>query len=129
MINLLTTIVYTAEMTKIIPANNLVETVSTKTAERRLRFRSSYVILADEQYASPVIAAKLIVNLLRKSTADSNALTQHRRIRFTNPGTSSCLALSTAARTIRTIHISSPDRQIVPEEGPKAFLQVFTTIR
>ena len=100
--------------------------VSTKTAERRLRFRSSYVILADEQYASPVMAAKMIVNLLRKSIADSKALTQQRNTRFSTPVLCSCLAPSTIVRTIRTTPISNPDRHTVPKEGPKAFLQVFT---
>lgn len=96
--------------------------VSTKTAERRLRLRSSYVILEEEQYASPVIAAKLMVNLLRKSTALKKAFTQHRSTMFTSPGASSCLALSTTERTTRTTKISNPDKHIVPEEGPKAFL-------
>lgn len=118
-----TTIVYDAEKTKTIPARMRDEMVSTKTAERRLRLRSSYVILAEEQQASPVIAAKFMVNLLRKSTAVSKAFTQHRNTRFTIPGVSSCLALSTAERTIRTTQTSNPDKHIVPEEGPKTFLQ------
>jgi hypothetical protein len=75
------------------------------------------------------MAAKLIVNLLRKSTAESNALTQHRKTKFTIPGISSCLALSTTARTKRTTQISNPDKHTVPEEGPKAFLQNFKTQR
>ena len=44
-----TTIVYTADRTKTIPTRRRDDMVSTKTAERRLRLRSSYVILADEQ--------------------------------------------------------------------------------
>ena len=38
-----------AERTKAIPANKRVEIVSTKTVERRFRFKSSYVIRADVQ--------------------------------------------------------------------------------
>lgn len=102
------------------------EIVSTKTAERRFLFRSSYAILAEVQYASPVIAAKLMVNLLRKSKAAKRALTQHCSTRFTIPDAPSCLALSTIARTTRTTQISNPDKHTVPEEGPKAFLQVWT---
>jgi hypothetical protein len=41
---------------------------------------------------------------------------------FTSPGVPSCLALSTTERTNRTTKISNPDKHIVPEEGPKAFL-------
>lgn len=101
-----------------------VETISTMTVESRLRSRSSYVISADVQYDSPVMAAKIIVNLFRKSIADRRVLTQNLRIRFTMPG-ASCLALSTMARTIRTTQTINPEKHIVPEDGPKAFLRVF----
>lgn len=99
------------------------ETVSTTTAERRLRLKSSYVNLAEAQYASPVIAAKLMVNLLRNSNADNRVLTQHLRTRLTIPLESSLAALSTAARTILTIATNNPEKHIVPKDGPKAFLE------
>lgn len=119
----LTNMAYIADNTRIIPESIRVETVSTNTADRRLRLRSSYVILAALQYASPVMAAKFMVNLFKKSTADSRALAQHRKIRLTIPDASSCLALSTIERMTRTIPRSNPERHIVPKEGPNAFLQ------
>lgn len=82
---MLTSMAYKEEMTNIIPANNRVEIVSTNTAESRFLLRSSYVIFAEEQYASPVIAAKFMVNLLTKSKADSRKSAQHFNMRLTHP--------------------------------------------
>lgn len=66
----------------------------------------------------------MIVNLLRKSIADSSTPTQQRSIRFTIPEEApSRFALSTAARTTRTAPIIKPEKHTVPKEGPKAFLQ------
>lgn len=69
------------------------------------------------------MAAKFMVNLFRKSTADKMAFAQQRRTRLTIPEASSCLALSTMERTIRTIAISNPEKHMVPKEGPNAFLK------
>ncbi|MFS8031422.1 hypothetical protein Hanom_Chr17g01545771 [Helianthus anomalus] len=63
-----------------------------------------------------------MVNLLRNSNADKRALTQHLRTTLTIPRASSFAAVSTAPRTIRTIAINSPEKHIVPEDGPNAFL-------
>lgn len=63
-----------------------------------------------------------MANLLRKSNVAIKALTQHRRIRLKIPGRS-CFALSTEARTKRTTKINSPEKHIVPKDGPNAFLQ------
>lgn len=109
-----------------IPTRIRVEIVSTKAAERRLRLRSSYAILADEQYDSPVIAAKLIVNLLRNSIEESKKLATHLTRRISAPREpSSFLALSIDDRINRTARIIKPDKQTVPKEGPNAFLQNF----
>lgn len=69
-----------------------------------------------------------MVNLLRNSKAESKALTKHRRIRLTMPLASSFAAVSTAARTIRTIPINNPEKHIVPNDGPNAFLNKYVKI-
>lgn len=121
---MLTSMAYKEEMTNIIPANNRVEIVSTNTAESRFLLRSSYVIFAEEQYASPVIAAKFMVNLLTKSKADSRKSAQHFNMRLTHPPSPRfCFAASRTVRTNLTAPITIPEKETVPKEGPKAFLK------
>ena len=86
--------------------------------------RSSYVIFAEEQYPSPVIAAKFMVNLLTKSKVDSRISAQHFNMKLTHPpGSCLCFAASRTVRTNLTAPITIPEKETVPKEGPKALLK------
>lgn len=99
------------------------EITSTRTVESRFRFRRLYVMVADAQKLSPVIAAKFEVNFVKNSTAWS-IHSRHARKRSDRAPCWACSlsALFIAPRITRTIATIRPARQAVPNEGPNALL-------
>lgn len=95
--------------------------------DSKLRFRSSYVALAEVQKLSPEIAAKFVEKRVKNSKIWNNHEKQARRNTETMPCPIFAPTLSIRLFKIEEIVIIKAERQAVPNDGPIAFLQYYNT--